>query len=183
LETAITYWHRAGKRALARSAIAEAIMQLRKGLALLAGLQGDMTRRHKELEFDLQVALGSALMAAKGYAHVEVVDAYERARSLAVETGRAGTMPVFSVLWGLCTANYVAGKSHAALGQAKELLSIAKSQTESGPLIIAHGLALLWQIYSGRRSLQIHFRQCGHRCGGSRAKSSRMAWRTAGKVG
>ena len=183
METAITYWHRAGKRALARSAIAEAIMQLRKGLAQLAGLQGDMTRRHKELEFDLQVALGSALMAAKGYAHVEVVDAYERARSLAVETGRAGTMPVFSVLWGLCTANYVAGKSHAALGQAKELLSIAKSQTESGPLIIAHGLALLWQIYSGRRSLQIHFRQCGHRCGGSRAKSSRMAWRTAGKVG
>src|SRR6516162_6128678 len=45
------------------------------------------------------------------------------------------------------------------------------------------GLALLWQIYSGRRSLQIHVRQCGHRCGGSRAKSSRMAWRTAGKVG
>jgi hypothetical protein len=44
-------------------------------------------------------------------------------------------------------------------------------------------LALLWQIYSRRRSLQIHFRQCGHRCGGSRAKSSRMAWRTAGKVG
>src|SRR6516164_11107738 len=44
-------------------------------------------------------------------------------------------------------------------------------------------LALLWQIYSGRRSLQIHFRQCGHRCGGSRANSSRMAWRTAGKVG
>jgi putative tryptophan/tyrosine transport system substrate-binding protein len=44
-------------------------------------------------------------------------------------------------------------------------------------------LALLWQIYLRRRSLQIHFRQCGHRCGGSRAKSSRMAWRTAGKVG
>ena len=44
-------------------------------------------------------------------------------------------------------------------------------------------LALLWQIYSRRCSLQIHFRQCGHRCGGSRAMSSRMAWRTAGKVG
>jgi hypothetical protein len=35
-------------------------------------------------------------------------------------------------------------------------------------------LALLWQIYSRRCSLQIHFRQCGHRCGGSAAKSSRM---------
>src|ERR1700730_12573341 len=44
-------------------------------------------------------------------------------------------------------------------------------------------LALLWQIYSRRRSVQIHFRQCGHRCGGSRAKSSRMAWRTAGQSG
>jgi hypothetical protein len=32
-------------------------------------------------------------------------------------------------------------------------------------------LALLWQIYSCRRSLQINFRQCRHRCGGSRAKS------------
>ena len=44
-------------------------------------------------------------------------------------------------------------------------------------------LALLWQICLGRRSLQIHFRQCGHRCGGGRAMSSRIAWRTAGKVG
>src|SRR5262249_29311506 len=52
-----------------------------------------------------------------------------------------------------------------------------------GGVTVPTGLALLWQIYSGRRSLQIHFRQCGHRCGGSRAKSSRMAWRTAGKVG
>ena len=47
----------------------------------------------------------------------------------------------------------------------------------------AGSLALLWQIYLGRRSLQIHFRQCGHRCGGGRAMSSRIAWRTAGKVG
>jgi hypothetical protein len=44
-------------------------------------------------------------------------------------------------------------------------------------------LALLWQIYSRRSALQIHFRQWGHRCGGGRAMSSRMAWRTAGKVG
>ncbi len=44
-------------------------------------------------------------------------------------------------------------------------------------------LALLWQIYSYRCSLQIHSRQCGHCCGGGRAMSSSMAWRTAGKVG
>ena len=44
-------------------------------------------------------------------------------------------------------------------------------------------LALLWQIYLRCRCLQIHFWQCGHRCGSGRAMSSRMAWRTAGRVG
>jgi hypothetical protein len=44
-------------------------------------------------------------------------------------------------------------------------------------------LALLWQIYSRCFSLQISFLQRGHRCGGGRAMSSRMAWRTAGNVG
>ena len=31
---------------------------------------------------------------------------------------------------------------------------------------VAVSLALLWQIYSRCCSLQIHFRQYGHRCGG-----------------
>src|ERR1700746_4052849 len=48
--------------------------------------------------------------------------------------------------------------------------------------ILAVALALLWQIYSRCFSLQIHFLQRGHRCGGGRAMSSRMGWRTAGNV-
>src|SRR5262249_14718314 len=44
-------------------------------------------------------------------------------------------------------------------------------------------LSLLLQIYSRCFFLQIHFLQRGHRCGGGRAMSSRMAWRTAGNVG
>src|ERR1700731_1626341 len=52
-----------------------------------------------------------------------------------------------------------------------------------GQCSCAHHLALLWQIYSCRYALQIDFRQCGQRVGGGRAKSLRMAWRTAGKVG
>ncbi len=46
----------------------------------------------------------------------------------------------------------------------------------------AQGLTLLWQIYSRRCSLQIHFRQCGHRCGGSRAKSSNGDARESARV-
>jgi hypothetical protein len=36
-------------------------------------------------------------------------------------------------------------------------------------------LALLWQIYSSCMFAPIHFRQCGHRCGGSRAMRATMA--------
>ena len=46
----------------------------------------------------------------------------------------------------------------------------------------ARRLALLWQIYSRRAPVPIHFWQCGHRCGGGRRMSSRMAYRTAGNA-
>jgi predicted ATPase len=55
----------------------------------------------------------------------------------------------FSVLWGLCTANYVAGKSLTALQQAEELLSIAQTLTDSGPLVIGHGLVGCTLIMNG----------------------------------
>jgi hypothetical protein len=58
IEKAASFWGKAGQQALARSATAEAMMQLRKGLALLAGLHGNVTQKHKELEFDLQVSSG-----------------------------------------------------------------------------------------------------------------------------
>jgi predicted ATPase len=59
---------------------------------------------------------------------------------LIAETGGAGTPHGFSVLWGLCIANYVGANSYAALEQAREFLSIAQSQQETGPLVIGHRL-------------------------------------------
>ena len=45
--------------------------------------------------------------------------------------------------------------------------------TRSARYAREHLLALLWQIYSRRGSLQIHSRQCGHHCGGSAAGNAR----------
>ena len=69
-ERAVVYRLKAGQQALARSATTEAAVQLRKGLDALDGLPDGPGRRQHEL--DLQLALGSALMAMKGYSASEV---------------------------------------------------------------------------------------------------------------
>ena len=67
------------------------------------------------------------------------------------------------------------GDVHGAWRAMEELYAAGK--------IKAIGISTTLADYSRRNASHIHFRQCGHRCGGARATSSRMAWRTAGKVG
>src|SRR6202040_397885 len=64
-EKAVVYWLKAGQQALARSAMTEAVAQLQKGLELLANMPE--VSRPVQHELDLQIALGRALMAARGY--------------------------------------------------------------------------------------------------------------------
>src|SRR5262244_1705108 len=135
-DKAIAYWHLAGKSSVAKSAVREAIAQLRRGLSLLDGLPE--TRERKQLELDLDVTLTAALMAGKGYADPEVVAALERANRLVTETGAVGTPLHFSVLYGLWVSNCNAGAIAAALEHATHFLSIAQSQPSSGPLLVAH---------------------------------------------
>jgi predicted ATPase len=66
IEKAVSYWQEAGERSKARSAMAEAIRQMRKALDLLSQLPDTPKRQRTELE--LQLALGGALIAATGHA-------------------------------------------------------------------------------------------------------------------
>ena len=70
MEQAIPYWQQAGQRASKRSANLEAISHLTKGLGLLKTLPDTPERTQQELT--LQLALGRALMATKGYGAPEV---------------------------------------------------------------------------------------------------------------
>ena len=54
-EKAVGYWLKAGQQSAARSAMTEAVAQLRKGLDLLSSLPEDPCRTQQEL--DLQIAL------------------------------------------------------------------------------------------------------------------------------
>jgi predicted ATPase len=85
-EKAIDYWLAAGRQAWARSATAEAVALLRRGLALVPDLPDTDWRR--EREFDLQIALGQVLTASRGWAAPELSDVYSRARELALTLNR-----------------------------------------------------------------------------------------------
>lgn len=131
---AIPYRQRAGERAIERSAHAEAIAHLRKGIELLSALPEGRERSRQELM--LQVALGSPLMASQGYSSPEVEGAYRRARELSQEAGDAPQL--FRALWGLA-AYY---QSRAELGVAREiaaqLLELARRAGERELLLLAN---------------------------------------------
>src|SRR4029453_3545509 len=83
MEQALPYWQRAGQQALQRSAYSEAIQHLTQGLALLATLPETPVWAQQEL--DLLIALGPAVMAAKGMASPEVEQIYARSRELCAQ--------------------------------------------------------------------------------------------------
>ncbi len=77
---AVSYWHKAGRSAVQRSAHVEAITHLRQGLALLETLPN--TRERLQREVDMLIALGASLFATQGYAASEVEQTYLRAQHL-----------------------------------------------------------------------------------------------------
>jgi hypothetical protein len=85
-DQAVTYWQRAGQRALERSANVEAIAHVTKGLDVLACLPKTLTRTEQELT--LHLIPGTALQTTKGYAAPEVEQVYTRALELAQKDRR-----------------------------------------------------------------------------------------------
>jgi len=80
VEIAIHGWQRAGLRAMERSANVEAISHFTKALELLEATPNSPERVRQEAR--LQITLGGALMAIKGYASPEAGKAYARAVEL-----------------------------------------------------------------------------------------------------
>ncbi|MDX1487677.1 MAG: adenylate/guanylate cyclase domain-containing protein, partial [Acidiferrobacterales bacterium] len=142
-EPAIDYWQRAGQRANVRSANVEAIAHLTKGLGLLESIPDPVKRAEKELA--LQMALGLAFLAAKGFGAVEVERTYARARELCEQVG--DTRQLFKALWGLGRFYNVSGQLHAARESAEKILSLAQRLQDKEFLIQAHlamGITLYW---------------------------------------
>src|SRR5262249_44131020 len=95
-EKAIGYLLAAGLRFRERSAEIEAINHLLQGLELLKTLEESPARDARELE--LLTALGTAYIAARGYAAPEVGPVFQRARALCERVGQPRQL--FAILLG-----------------------------------------------------------------------------------
>jgi predicted ATPase len=149
IEKAAGLWSKAGQRSLQRSALVEATEQLTRALGQIAALPATPALRREQIR--LQVALITPLMHVKGYAAPETKAAAQRARLLIEQAEALGESPedpllLFSVLFGVWVANYVAFNGDLMRELAAQFLALAEKQRATIPIMIGHrvmGISLL----------------------------------------
>ena len=149
-EKAVGYFLKAGQQAMARWAMTEAVAQLRKGLEFLSGVPHETLRKEREL--DLQIMLGQALVATKGYGADEPAETYARARDLCRQLNRPAQLG--QVLWGYWVFRHVRAELERA-----ERHSGGDPSPGRGPE--RHDVAMFWlRIQRGHLliSWQVHRR-------------------------
>jgi predicted ATPase/class 3 adenylate cyclase len=149
IETAAGWWAKAGLQSQSRSALVESVEQLKRALDLIATLPSTAALRRQQIK--LQLACVNALMYTKGYAASETKAAVEQARLYIERAGTLGEPPedpllLFSVLYGVWAANYMAFNGDALRTLAAQFLALAEKETASSPLTVGHrlmGMSLL----------------------------------------
>jgi predicted ATPase len=142
VESAISYWLKAGRRAAERSADEEALHHLRRGLEMLMTLPDSRKKDQQELEF--QLALGTPLVALHGYPSPLVGAARDRAIALCEQLGE--TERLLPSLYGRFAYYLTSGKIPKALEYAERCQSLAAQTGDPIAQLIAHrtmGFALL----------------------------------------
>ena len=133
-EQAVVYWRMAGQRAMERSANAEAVSHLNRGLELVMSQPETSARARQELA--LHIALGGPLIAIKGYASPEIAHSTTRARELAEQVGNEEQR--FAVLYRQWVYQYSLPDCQAALAFGEEFLKLAERQGDPALILTGH---------------------------------------------
>src|SRR5262249_5018471 len=142
---AVGYWLKAGQQAIERSAMMEAVTQLRKGLDLVANLP--KTTDHLQSELDMQMAIGAALSATTGFAAPATVEANARARALAEQLDRSDYLvPLLQRQW-LYHLNRC--EHRLALQIAEQIERRGTEQNNSAVLLLGYALHGMSSFYLG----------------------------------
>jgi len=151
VEKSVTYWGKAGRRAAARSAMAEAAAQFQKGLDQLALLPDTRARQRQELEF--HIALGAVLKAIKGST------ALENARARALWEQLGSPLEYVGVPYGQSLYHVYRGELDLALRLDEDLLRLSRQRNDSSGLVMAHyssgrNLAFAGRFAASRKHLE-----------------------------
>jgi predicted ATPase len=143
IEKAAGLWGKAGQRSLERSALLEAIEQLKRAIDQIATLPGTPALRREQIK--LQVTVITPLIHVKGYAAAETKAAVEQARLLIEQAEALGEPPedpllLLSVLYSYWVANFVAFNGRMILKLAAQFLALAEKQGTTFPLVVGHRL-------------------------------------------
>jgi class 3 adenylate cyclase/predicted ATPase len=142
IERGALLWGKAGQRALERSALAEAVGQLRRALDHIATLPATPALRREQINF--QVALSNSLYNVQGFGP-ETTAALEQASRLIEQAVALGEPPedpllLFVVLYSSWYANLMAAKSDVCRDLAERTLALAEKQNALVPLIVGHDI-------------------------------------------
>ena len=144
-EPAIGYWQKAGKVALKRMALKEAISHLNQGMALAATLPKSTGRDASEL--GLRTLLGTTWLALRGWAAPEVWSSFHPALGLAKALRHHEAL--VPILYGLTAHVLVRGRIAEAIDWVNEMLASAEASGDPDLLIVGHRSACTTYYWRG----------------------------------
>jgi hypothetical protein len=143
----VPYWLKAAELALARSAHKEADRYIDAGLALIPRLTDGPDRQ--SLELALRVARTNTLVPLKGYTASETVEALTGAKQL-LDAGVGTDLQLFSVLYGLWAASFVAAGMEPALALARRIVEVADRHDDTTYRLLGYRILGATQLNTGQ---------------------------------
>ena len=162
---AVEYHVLAAQKTIRRSAYREAVDHLNRGLDFMRLLPDNDESRRQELP--LQIALGNALVAIKGYGIEEVGQSYTRAHELSRQL--EAPAEELASLWGLAQFRVTRGELDESGRLGDDSLDRGRQRSESELVLLGHRILGMTYHYSGEPSQAREHLETGLSLGSRRA--------------
>ena len=136
---------RRGSRRSHARAMTEAVAQLQKGWTCWPACP--TIHGVKQLELDLQIALGPALIATRGYSSAEAGDTFARASTLAEQLGRSDYD--VALLYGRSGYHLVRSEYRLALPLAERMQQIGDERSDAATIVQARWMRAMTHYHRG----------------------------------
>lgn len=135
-----------GRDAALKFTYEEALRHYRHGLDLLNSLPASMEKQ--ELELQIQIAVGAALLSIRNYSDPDVAHTYQRAYEICRDLGTRAEL--FHALKALSSYYALCGDIRTGLDIGKRLMDLANETGDDTQLVIAHNNRGINLLFAGK---------------------------------